>query len=80
MSTYAQIRAEIARLEQQKVEAFRREYPVGSIVTWQTEETTREVTVIGHHDSWDRVKVETAEGLRFWVDGYEIVGADEEEE
>lgn len=80
MSTYAQIRAEISRLQQQMVEAFRREYPAGAVVTWQRGTTTREVTIVRHHDTRDRVEVETDAGFRFWAHGCDIVGADEEEE
>lgn len=79
MSTYAQIRAEIARLEQQKVEAFRREYPVGSVVSYRHGDNIREVMII-RHGYGDRCQVEGATQTEYWIDGGVIIGADEEEE
>lgn len=86
MSTYASIRAEIARLEREKVAAFRREYPVGSTITYNTyaldgsvKGTSSEAKIIEHSTDSDRCVVLTSYG-QTWVEGYEIVGADEEEE
>lgn len=79
MSTYAQIRAEIARLEQQKVEAFRREYPVGRVVDYSHGRQVRTVMILRHSIHGCRVLVSGTDH-DYWLDGDRIVGADEEEE